>query len=129
MAPGPAPGRCFTDAALNNGDIVNCIMTGSLVCSQPVRSTNVETMTVYPLPVITLDSAVVIAGGAGIQLMPAVTGDVVSWTWSPAAGLDNALTADPIASPVSTTAYQLYVVTSEGCHSKATELVEVYYPC
>ncbi|HLZ89048.1 MAG TPA: gliding motility-associated C-terminal domain-containing protein, partial [Puia sp.] len=121
-------GPTFSDAGLTNGDVVNCVMTGSLTCSQPVNANAMVTMTVYPLPVITLDSVVIIAGGSATRLMPAVTGDVVRWNWSPAVGLDDASAAEPFASPVITTSYQLYVVTAEGCHSTASELVEVYYP-
>lgn len=118
----------FSDARLNNGDVVNCIMTGSLACSRPVTASNVVKMVVHPLPVIRLDSAVVIAGGSSTRLMPVVSGDVVAWNWSPGTGLSNPSAAEPLASPVGTTAYQLYVETAAGCHTTASEWVEVYYP-
>jgi gliding motility-associated-like protein len=119
-------GPVFTDAGLRDGDRVRCIMTGSLTCSQPV-STDVV-VTVYPLPVIRLDPAVVIAGGTGVRLAPVVTGDVVNWSWSPEAGLNDTAVAQPWASPESTTTYTLLAVTAEGCRSTASEVVEVYYP-
>jgi gliding motility-associated-like protein len=118
----------FTDAGLKDGDVVNCIMTGSLICSQPVGADPVVKMIVYPLPVIRLDSMVIIGGGSSIRLEPVISGDVVKWIWSPGAGLDDPFRADPVASPAVTTDYQLYVVTAEGCHTLASELVEVYYP-
>jgi len=121
-------GPVYTDAGLKNGDVVNCIMTGSLVCSQPVGADPTVTMTVYPLPVIQLDSLVVIEGGSGIRLQPVVTGDIQNFSWSPAAGLDNPFVAAPFASPGVTTTYRLYVVTSDGCHAEASERVELYYP-
>jgi len=121
-------GPTFSDAGLKDGDIVNCIMVGSLTCSQPVPASPPVKMTVYPLPVIRLDSMVIIGGGQSIPLQPVITGDVVKWNWSPADGLDNASVASPLASPVISTSYQLYVVTAEGCHTAASELVEVYYP-
>ena len=117
----------FTDGGLQNGDVVNVVMKGSLVCSQPVGALQPVTMTVYPLPVITLDSAVVIAGGSSIQLAPVVSGDITGYTWTPAAGLDDAFVAEPVATPVGTTAYRLSVVTAEGCKASAVEVVEVYY--
>jgi gliding motility-associated-like protein len=119
-------GPVFADAGLRDGDRVRCIMTGSLTCSQPVSAGVV--VTVYPLPVISLDSAVVIAGGTGVRLAPVVTGDVKNWSWSPAVGLNDTAVAQPWASPESTTDYVLEVVTAEGCRSRATEVVEVYYP-
>jgi gliding motility-associated-like protein len=121
-------GRVFNDSQLNDGDVVNCIMTGSLVCSQPVNAASTIKMTVYPLPVIKLDSVVIIAGGASVRLDAVVTGDVVRYSWSPTVGLDDPSVVSPVADPTGTTSYQLYVVTRDGCHSAATELVEVYYP-
>jgi gliding motility-associated-like protein len=84
-------------------------------------------MTVYPLPVIGLDSSVVIAGGSSIRLMPLVSGDIAGYAWTPAAGLDDALIAEPVAAPVGRTAYRLSVVTVDGCTASAVEIVEVYY--
>ena len=117
----------FSDGRLQNGDVVNVVMTGSLVCSQPVEALLPVTMTVYPLPVIGLDSSVVIAGGSSIQLRPVVSGDIAGYIWTPAVGLDNAVVAEPVAAPVATTAYRLSVITVDGCTASAVEVVEVYY--
>ncbi|HEY4108495.1 gliding motility-associated C-terminal domain-containing protein [Puia sp.] len=125
---GAGSGPVFTTTTLKDGDVVDCIMTGSLTCSQPVDAAPGVKMTVYPLPVIVLDSAVIIGGGSGIRLEPVITGTIASYAWSPAAGLDDPSVAEPFASPVGNTAYRLYVVTMDGCHSTASELVEVYYP-
>jgi gliding motility-associated-like protein len=118
----------FTTTLLNDGDVVNCIMTGSLTCSQPVSASPAVKMTVYPLPTITLDSAVAIASGASVRLEPVVTGDIRRTVWTPGLGLDDSLLLTPVATPRVTTAYQLYVETVNGCHVSATERVEVYYP-
>jgi gliding motility-associated-like protein len=117
----------FSDGRLQNGDVVNVVMTGGLVCSQPVGALQPVTMTVYPLPVIGLDSLVVIAGGSSIRLSPVVSGDITEYLWTPAAGLDNTFVAEPVATPVSTSAYRLSVVTVDGCTASAVEVVEVYY--
>jgi gliding motility-associated-like protein len=117
----------FTDGSLQNGDVVNCIMTGSLTCSLPVSAAQPITMTIYPLPVITLDSAVVIGGGSSVQLTPVISGDISSLTWTPSTGLSDAAVASPVATPVVTTAYTLNVVTVDGCTASATEKVKVYY--
>jgi gliding motility-associated-like protein len=103
-------------------------MTGSELCSQAVGVVVPVKITVWPLPVIALDSAVVVPGGSGVPLKPTVEGDVVNYRWSPAAGLDDPLVAAPIASPAATQAYTLDVMTREGCHAAATVVVEVYYP-
>ena len=117
----------FPDGGLQNGDAVNCIMTGSLTCSQPVTAAMPITMTIYPLPGIVLDTAVVIGGGASIQLQPVISGDIDSMNWTPATWLSDAYVATPVATPVVTTAYTLNVVTVDGCKASATEVVKVYY--
>ncbi|HEY1214236.1 MAG TPA: gliding motility-associated C-terminal domain-containing protein, partial [Bryobacteraceae bacterium] len=121
-------GGVFATTALKDGDSVNCIMTGSLTCSQPVSADPAVRMRVYPLPTIELDSAVIIVGGSSVQLQPVVTGDIERYAWSPSVGLSDPTVVAPWASPVATTSYQLYVVTVDGCYAKASERVEVYYP-
>lgn len=44
----------------------------------------------------------------------------VSYKWSPAAGLNNANIANPMASPVSTTDYTVEITTADGCVDFAT---------
>jgi hypothetical protein len=121
VATGPqAP--AFSDSLLNNGDVVNCTMTGSLDCSLPVTSSQPVTMTIYPLPVIQLPADTVIAGGQSLRLNPVITGTISSYQWSPSTGLDNAAVADPVATPEGTTNYQLAVVSSDGCKASAGEI-------
>jgi gliding motility-associated-like protein len=116
----------FTDGHLNNGDVVSCTMASSLTCATPVEAQPV-TMVVYPLPVIDLTPDTVISGGSSIQLTPLISGDIATYNWSPATGLDDAGIADPVATPAGTTAYQLTVVTTNGCVAKAGEEVGVFY--
>jgi gliding motility-associated-like protein len=117
----------FTDSLLNSGDVVNCTMTGSLLCSLPVASPQPITMTIYPLPVISLTADTVIAGGASLQLDPVITGTISSYQWSPATGLDNPAVADPVATPEGTSTYSLLVISPEGCKASASEIVGVFY--
>jgi gliding motility-associated-like protein len=117
----------FSDAGLQNGDVVNCLMTASLTCSEPVSAVSPVTMTVNPLPTIKLDTAIVIAGGSSVRLQPVITGDIASLSWTPAAWLDNAGVADPLASPPGNTTYRLTAVTTDGCTASASETVDVFY--
>jgi gliding motility-associated-like protein len=116
----------FSDAGLNNGDIVNCTMASSLTCASPVQGQPV-TMIVYPLPVVELTPDTVIAGGQSLQLSPLVSGMIVSYQWSPATWLDDPTLADPVATPEGTTTYRLTVVTTNGCVATAAEVVGVFY--
>lgn len=118
----------FSSSLLDDGDVVNCVMTGSLTCSQPVSADPPIRMTVYPLPTILLDSVVIIAGGASVRLQPVVTGESRRSVWTPGLGLDDSLVLAPVATPRVTTTYQLYVETVNGCHALDSERVEVYYP-
>jgi gliding motility-associated-like protein len=117
----------YSSSGLQNGDVITCVMTGSQTCSLPVPSGNTITMTVYPLPVIRLTPDTIIAAGSSIRLSPQISGDVVNYQWSPAIGLDDAGVANPLASPVTSTAYSLAVVTQEGCRASAAETVNVFY--
>jgi gliding motility-associated-like protein len=117
----------FTDSQLNNGDVVSCTMASSLTCASPAQSQPV-TMVVYPLPVIGLTPDTAIAGGSSVQLTPLISGDIGSYSWNPATGLDDPAIVDPIATPVGTTTYRLTAVTTNGCAASATEEVQVFYP-
>jgi gliding motility-associated-like protein len=117
----------FDDAGLKNGDVVNVVMSAGLVCSQPVQDPTGVAMTIYPLPVVSMDTGIVIAGGSSVQLAPVVTGTIASFTWAPLAGIENAGSMTPVVRPVGTTDYTLSVVTPDGCKASATERVEVFY--
>jgi len=117
----------FADGRLNNGDIVSCIMRSSLTCATPVTATQPVDMTVYPLPTIQLSPDTVIAGGQSITLSPVITGNIASYQWTPGSYLDNSGVADPVATPLGTTTYQLQVVTTDGCKASASEVVGVFY--
>ena len=116
----------FSDAGLNNGDVVSCTMASSLTCALPVQAQPI-TMVVYPLPLVELTPDTVIAGGQSLQLSPLISGTIVSYQWSPATGLDNPGLPDPMATPEGTTTYRLTVVTTNGCVATAAEVVGVFY--
>ena len=117
----------FVDSNLNNGDVVNCIMTAGLTCAVPDTAAPPVTMVVYPLPVIGLTPDTVIAGGQQLRLSPTIGGTVVSYSWTPATGLDNPGVPDPVAMPVGSTTYRLTVVSDHGCVESASEVVGVFY--
>jgi gliding motility-associated-like protein len=102
-------------------------MTGSLACSIPVISDNAVTIAISPLPVIQLTPDTIIAEGESIHLNPSITGNIATYQWSPATGLDDPHSADPLAQPVTTTTYQLDVVSQAGCPASAKETVKVFH--
>jgi gliding motility-associated-like protein len=120
-------GPVYATSLLKDGEMVSCTMTGSLSCSPPVTAPEVIQMTVYPLPTILLPPDTIIGGGSSIRLVPVISGDVVEYQWSPVVGLSDPTIAGPLAGPVSTTTYQLDVVTEEGCRATGFEKIRVYY--
>jgi gliding motility-associated-like protein len=125
----------FPNSGLNNGDVVDCAMTGSLICSPTVTATQPVTMTIYPLPVIELTPDTVIAGGqslrlsplVGIPVFPGFTDSIATYQWSPATWLDDPGSPDPVATPVGSITYQLTVASIYGCKASASEIVGVFY--
>jgi gliding motility-associated-like protein len=122
-----AQGDHFTDAALNNGDLLSCILTSSLVCTRPVGSANTIPMTVNPLPeVVFKPDTLVVRRGKSVRLDPVISGAIASYQWMPAAGLDHPSSADPIAAPTDNTIYELSLTGSDGCPGSGKLTVLVY---
>lgn len=114
----------FTTASLKDGDVVNCAVTTASGCAIPNIGLPI-TMNVSPYPTIALKPKEQILAGAGIQLNPAITGNIMAYTWTPAAGLNNAAIQSPVASPAVTTSYHLMVSTIDGCDAGADVTVVV----
>lgn len=116
----------FSSDHLNNGDVISAVLTGRLPCSLPATA-NVISMTVYPIPAISLTPDTVIKGGTSIRLDPLISGSAASYQWMPAVALDNPFIPDPVAGPTETTVYTLTVSGTNGCSASAKEMVEVFY--
>lgn len=113
---------------LMNGDTISCILTSSLACALPVRSTNSILLTVKPTPVISFDpDTIVIRPGEAAALNPMISGDISSYQWTPETGLNNPTLANPMADPTATTVYQLTLTANNGCQASGKETVLVYY--
>lgn len=93
-------------------------------------STTAEvTVEVLSAPVLTVQPDTSICRGEYIRLTTDVQGvEPVSYRWSPAAGLDDATSPSPLASPQQTTLYTLEVVDGNGCRSTGGVRVEVREP-
>ncbi|HEV3325196.1 MAG TPA: gliding motility-associated C-terminal domain-containing protein, partial [Puia sp.] len=115
--------------ATNNlapGDTVNCQLLSSEVCAQPVLAVAISPL-IRPLPPITIQAAdTVIPYGQEVQLQAIADTSVTNYQWTPAATLNNPSIADPVASPIANTLYQVSVLGSNGCSAKATIEIKVY---
>lgn len=85
-------------------------------------SERIEVIGVVDGPAITVSSDVTITAGSSTTL--SASGGV-TYSWSPATGLDDATSANPIASPTTTTTYTVTVSDAEGCSSMDSVTVTV----
>lgn len=79
---------------------------------------------VFPNPVATAGSDKTVCPGASARLgASSVAGD--KYAWVPTTALDDPTSADPMASPTSTTQYILTVTSAHGCSARDTVLVTI----
>jgi gliding motility-associated-like protein len=121
-------GSTYTTSSLVNGDIVNCVsgMSHFLQCvtSQNAVSNSIP-ITVYPVPAVSVGEGREIIKGDHIQLNSSASGGNLSLKWIPDLYLSNDTIADPEATPLETTSYQLKVTSDKGCVATAGMTVKV----
>jgi gliding motility-associated-like protein len=83
------------------------------------------TIVINAPPVLTMGPDVTISEGASTVLNVSVTGNIVSYKWTPSTGLNNPNIEDPKASPSSTTTYTLVVVDDNKCETSGNMTVTV----
>jgi gliding motility-associated-like protein len=84
-----------------------------------------NTIEIDSLPVIPSGQTFYISPGQNQVIDPQVSGDVVSYVWSPAIGLSDATIQNPVANPSKTTDYTLTVFSKEGCQATSNIIVKV----
>jgi gliding motility-associated-like protein len=100
--------------------------TVRLIASNSSTSdTVIKTITVV-VPTLSAGPDVVIAPGGSTQLN--ATGNVTSFSWSPATGLNNPSISNPIASPSVTTTYMVTGSDSNNCPASSAVTVNVEVP-
>jgi gliding motility-associated-like protein len=83
-------------------------------------------MTVNPIPVILFNpSNPTISAGGSVQLNAAVTGNIAGYLWTPLTGLNNPSISNPIAKPLTTTTYNLAVISADNCSADKDLVVKV----
>jgi gliding motility-associated-like protein len=70
---------------------------------------------VNPLPTVEAGSDVTASAGSSVQLRAAASSDVTSWQWIPMQGLNCATCPEPVASPRTSTKYNVTVKNAGGC--------------
>ncbi len=115
----------FQSGTLADGDVVSCLLTSSLACAAPVQSTGI-TMIVHLSPQVDAGNDTVIIPGKSVQLNPVVTGNIITYTWSPSIGLDDPSEPGALASPAISTTYHLTVTDNNGCIASDSLKILVY---
>ena len=110
-------------STLNNPNIFNPVATPADTTTYYVTVTNVSGCSkidsikifIKPLPIISISSDTSVCNNTPVQLF-ANGGSTYSWT--PASTLNNPTINNPVATPASTTTYQVVVTNSTGCSNK-----------
>jgi gliding motility-associated-like protein len=119
-----ADGGSLSSRTLANGDVVSCTVTGQGTCVHP--GTEKVAAAVYPLPIVGSVPPVTISRGQSIPLNLPVTGDIATYSWSPADGLSDVTTSDPLATPLKSVTYVLQVTSTDGCVASGSIMVKVF---
>jgi gliding motility-associated-like protein len=99
-------------------------LNGSLPCLQGSAQQGVI---IQDFPKPDLGPDILLGKGNSVTLKGAVDGGV-TYVWSPATGLDNPATANPVASPAQTQEYTVKVLSSNGCVGESKVNIVVYQP-
>jgi len=118
----------YTNSNLSNGDQVSCTLATNNTACPGIVSSNIVTMQVKSLPVISISPAnALVLRGSQVQLSTTVTGAVSSYQWLQAGLLVNPFTLDPLTKPLdNTTSFTLSVTNTEGCTEKQSAEIKVY---
>ncbi|MFT3823074.1 MAG: gliding motility-associated C-terminal domain-containing protein [Chitinophagaceae bacterium] len=119
----------YSNTVLQNGDQVSCKVTSTTLCPGIEAISNIITMTVYPIPVIDVTGAdkLSIMAGQQAKITTSVTGNIDTYTWSPANALVNANTFTPVTIPLAySTTYTLSVTSVDGCTVSKDITVKVH---
>jgi len=112
-------------SGLNSGDLIHCIMNTIQPCMTSIVSNDINIST-KPSPQIFIGSDTVVLPGASFQFNPSITGNILSYEWSPATYLNDASIPNPVFTAGTTTDYVLSVSADNGCKADAKISVAVY---
>jgi gliding motility-associated-like protein len=99
-------------------------LSGTLPCLQGSSEQEVE---IQDFPKPDLGSDIFLGSGNSVTLRGFIDANL-TYSWSPTTGLDNAVFANPVASPTTTQEYTLTATTSLGCSGTGKVNVVVYEP-
>jgi gliding motility-associated-like protein len=106
--------------SLSNATISNPVASPTVTTTYTVTVTDGNgcvdsagvTITVNPLPTVTVSGDTIICAGSSVTL---TASGGVSYSWTPASSLNNANVSNPVATPSSPTTYTVTVTDANGC--------------
>ncbi len=119
----------YTNSNLFNGDQVTCMLTANnTACPSSPVSSNIITMLVKNLPVISISPAnASVPAGSQVQLTATVNTPVNLFQWSPPGLLVNPFSINPLTKPLdSNTTFFLSVTDTAGCTNNKMVEIKVY---
>ncbi len=123
--------QIFTSNTLSDGDSIYCLITPvNTLCSSSPVSSNLVIAVIENLPKITiLPVDTIINVGQQVQLKGIITGNIISFQWSPPDNLENPFTLTPTTIHLTeNTTYTLTAKTDKGCEASANAIVKVGRP-
>lgn len=90
-------------------------ITYTFIANNGCSASKTQTISVFPIPIVTKGPDVVILFGGQASLNMQASGVGLTYKWYPSIGLSSDTQLNPIAFPKETTAYILEVTSSDGC--------------
>jgi gliding motility-associated-like protein len=112
----------YTGNNFVNGDIIKCVVKNEAACGEAISNSIV--LTVSPIPVVA-PQIVTVQQGQSVMLSPSITGNIISYFWSPPIYLSDTSIQHPITSPLQDINYHLQVISAKGCSGTGDITVKV----
>ena len=100
-------------------------LTYTFVADNGCIDSKTETITVNPVPTAELGPDLFVLDGRTIKLPASVSGNIVSYKWSPSTYLDKDDILFPEATPTDDVTYTLTVTTDKGCTASSNVFIKV----
>ncbi|RYY23953.1 MAG: T9SS type B sorting domain-containing protein, partial [Sphingobacteriaceae bacterium] len=100
---------------------ITYIFTAQNGCSDTVT----KQIIINPTPKVSLGKAIYLLEGASTTLKPTISGNGLTYKWTPSLGLNADNVSNPVATPQNNTTYKLTVTSANGCTNAAEITVMV----
>ncbi|MEO7444223.1 MAG: PKD domain-containing protein [Ferruginibacter sp.] len=114
-----APSHSYSNAGTYS---IQLTVTNSFGCVSDIFT---KAFTVYPYPTVDAGPDAFVLEGGSTNLKPVVTGNGLSYLWSPALYLNNATVAQPTSTPQRDIRYLLTVTAQGGCSDTSSVFIKV----